>query len=104
MKPGYILTEAAEADLRGIIRYTRKQWGAAQVRRFIDDLQSDISRLVACEGTIKDMSALYPRLRMARCSHHYVFCLPRDGAPALIIAILHERMDLVTQLTDRLKI
>lgn len=48
------------------------------------------------------MSALYPALRMARCEHHYVFCLPRENAPALIVAIFHERMDLMTRLADRL--
>jgi len=31
----YVLSDAAETDLRGIIRYTRKQWGDAQVRRYI---------------------------------------------------------------------
>ncbi len=51
----------------------------------------------------KDMSALYPALRMAHCEHHYVFCLPREDAPALIVAILHERMDLMARLADRLK-
>ncbi|HNP42168.1 MAG TPA: type II toxin-antitoxin system RelE/ParE family toxin [Nitrospira sp.] len=49
------------------------------------------------------MSALFPALRMGRYEHHYVFCLPREGAPALIVAIFHERMDLMTQLIDRLK-
>jgi plasmid stabilization system protein ParE len=34
----YRLTEAAEADLREIIRYTRKQWGEAQVRRYVASL------------------------------------------------------------------
>jgi plasmid stabilization system protein ParE len=101
---GYVLTDAAEADLRGIIRYTRKQWGAAQVRRYIGDLEAGIARLVAREGIFKDMSALHPALRMARCGHHYVFCLPREDASALIVAILHERMDLMTRLADRLKL
>ncbi len=102
MSRGYVLTDAAEADLRGIIRYTRKRWGAVQVRRYIGDLEAGIVRLVAGEGIFKDMSALYPALRMARCGHHYVFCLPREDAPALIVAILHERMDLMTRLADRL--
>jgi plasmid stabilization system protein ParE len=30
----YDLTPAAEADLREIARYTRRQWGAAQSRRY----------------------------------------------------------------------
>lgn len=98
----YVLTDAAEADLREIIRYTRKEWGDAQLRRYMAKLEQGIDHLVAGEGTFKDMSALYPALRMARCEHHYVFCLPRENAPALIVAIFHERMDLVTRLADRL--
>ena len=97
-----MLTDAAEADLREIIRYTRKEWGDAQLRRYIAKLEQGIERLVAGQGTFKDMSALYPALRMARCEHHYVFCLPRENAPALIVAIFHERMDLMNRLTDRL--
>lgn len=99
----YTLTTAAEADLRAIIRYTRNKWGDAQVRRYIETLEQGIARLAAGEGAFKDMSALYPALRMARCEHHYVFCLPRETAPALIVAIFHDRMNLMTRLASRLK-
>ena len=102
MTRGYTLTAAAETDLRGIIRYTRKQWGDAQARRYITKLEQGMARLAASQGPFKDMSALYPALRMAQCEHHYVFCLPRENAPALIVAIFHERMDLMTRLVDRL--
>lgn len=99
----YILTDAAEADLRGIIRHTRKQWGNAQVRRYIAKLEQGIARLAGRQGAFKDMSALYPALRMAHCKQHYVFCLSREDAPALIVAIFHERMDLMARLADRLR-
>ena len=99
----YVLTTEAETDLRGIIRYTRTQWGDAQVRRYFTRLEHGFSRLAAGQGLIKDVSALYPELRMARCGHHYVFCLPRENGPALIVAIFHERMDLMRRLADRLK-
>ena len=101
-RPTYLLTAAAEADLRGIVRYTRKEWGAAQVRRYVATLEQGIARLVAGQGAFKDMSAIYPTLRMAHCEHHYVFCLPREDAPALVVAILHERTDLMARLADRL--
>ena len=39
---------------------------------------------------------------MLHFEYHYIFCLPRDDAPALIVAILHERMDLMARLADRL--
>ncbi|EDF6616196.1 type II toxin-antitoxin system RelE/ParE family toxin [Salmonella enterica subsp. enterica serovar Newport] len=49
------------------------------------------------------MGAIFPALRMGRYEHHYVFCLPREDGPALIVAIFHERMDLMVRLADRLK-
>lgn len=98
----YVLTDAAEADVRGIIRHTRKQWGDAQVRRYITKLEQGMASLAAGQGAFQDMSALYPALRMAHCEHHYVFFLPREHVPTLIVAILHERMDLIARLADRL--
>ncbi|KPX79155.1 type II toxin-antitoxin system RelE/ParE family toxin [Pseudomonas meliae] len=100
---GYVLATAAESDLSSIVRYTRKQWGDAQVRRYIATLEQGIASLAAGRGVFKDMSALFPALRMGRYEHHYVFCLPREGAPALIVAIFHERMDLMKRLANRLK-
>jgi plasmid stabilization system protein ParE len=99
----YVLTAAAEVDLRGIIRYTRNRWSDAQARRYIAKLEQGIARLAAGQGSFRDMSALFPALRMAHCEHHYVFCLPREEAPPLIVAIFHERMDLMARLADRLK-
>jgi toxin ParE1/3/4 len=104
LSEGYRLTDAAEADLRGIIRYSREAWGDAQARRYIGELERGIARLAAGEGAFRDMSALYATLRMGRCKHHYVFCLPRADDPALIVAIFHERMDLMVRLAARLKV
>jgi len=99
----YVLSAAAETDLRDIIRYTRKEWGDAQTRSYVKKLTRGIERVAAAQGAFKDMGALYPGLRMIRCAHHYIFCLPRAAAPALIVAIFHERMDLMVRLTDRLE-
>ncbi|KAB2699926.1 type II toxin-antitoxin system RelE/ParE family toxin [Brucella lupini] len=100
----YVLTVEAEADLRHIIRYTRKQWSDAQVQHYVGKLERGIANLAAGQGTFKDMSTLFPMLRMAHCEHHYVFCLPRESAPALVVAIFHERMDPMARLADRLKL
>ncbi|MCD2176697.1 type II toxin-antitoxin system RelE/ParE family toxin [Rhizobium sp. C1] len=103
MKASYILTEAAEADLRAIIRYTRREWSDPQVRRYVEDLELGIARLALAQGSWRDVGSLYPHMRVAHVGHHYVFCLPQDNAPALIVAILHERMDLMARLAERLK-
>jgi plasmid stabilization system protein ParE len=99
-----VLADAAQAELREIIRHTRKQWGDAQARAYAAQLKQGMARLAAGQGPFKNLDDIYPALRMAHCGHHYIFCLPRNDAPALIIAILHERMDLMTRLADRLKL
>jgi toxin ParE1/3/4 len=98
----YVLTASAEADLRGIIRYTRNQWGDRQVRRYVAQLSNGIERLVNAEGSFRDLPDVYPGLRVLRCEHHYVFCLLRPDAPTLVIALFHEKMDLMERLADRL--
>lgn len=75
--------------------------GDAQTRRYIAILSAGIDQIARGHG--KDMSALHPGLLMSRCQHHYLFCLPQTDGPALIIAILHERMDLMARLADRLR-
>jgi plasmid stabilization system protein ParE len=101
-RPGYVLTRAAETDLRGIIRHTRQEWGDAQVRRYVTKLEQGMARLAAGQGAFKELDEVHPVLRVAHCEHHYVFCLPREQDPALIVAILHERMDLLVRVAKRL--
>lgn len=88
--------------MRSIIRYTRKQWGDEQVRNYVKKLETGIIGLAAGDGAFKDMSEICPKLRMAHCEHHYVFCLPRERELALIVAIFHEHMDLMVRLAERL--
>jgi len=98
----YVLLPAAEADLRDIIRYTRKQWGDAQARSYVAKLQRCIENMADGRCFSKDMAGLYPGLRLIRCEHHYIFCLPRDNVALAVVAIFHERMDLMVRLADRL--
>jgi toxin ParE1/3/4 len=98
----YILAPGATADLRGIVRYTRDRWGKDQARSYAAKIKRGIEAIATGRGQSKDVSELYPGLRVANCEHHYIFCLPQENAPALIVAILHERMDLITHIKGRL--
>lgn len=91
------------SQMRAIIRHTRRTWGAAQARRYAEALEHGMREMAGNPGQWRDMGALYPELRMARCERHYLFCLPRSNAPALIVAILHEWMDLMAKLAGRLQ-
>jgi plasmid stabilization system protein ParE len=96
----YVLTKFAEADLSNISRYTRRQWGSAQTRNYNRKLKQGCARLAAGQEPFTNMEL---DLRMTRCEHHYIFCLQRTNAPALIVAILHERMNITAHLAERLK-
>ena len=64
MSDSYVLTEAAEADVRALIRDTRAQWCLAQTRIWWLRLNAVLRALAAGDGPFKEMSALYPQLWM----------------------------------------
>lgn len=97
----YVFTAEADADLDGIVDYTRRQWGDDQARRYLAQLRICLDRIADKDGRFRLETAFKLPLRVLRCQHHYIYCLPRDGMPALILAILHERMDLVARIADR---
>ena len=97
----YDLTPDAEADLKSIFRYTIKQWGKDQAQRYADLLEAGFRRIAAGQAVTRIFSENYPELRVTKCEHHYIFYLPCSPRP-VIIAILHERMDLISRLQNRL--
>jgi toxin ParE1/3/4 len=102
-RASYALTKSAAADLREIVTYTRAEWGDAQSRTCAAKLKRGVGQLARGKGVYKDLSALHQGLRVALCEHHYIFCLPRADSPALVVAILHERMDVLARLKSRLR-
>jgi plasmid stabilization system protein ParE len=99
----YQLQQSAEDDLRGILRYTREKWGKDQAQVYAAKLETGIQRLVEGKGVYKILAGIHPSLRVARCESHYIFCLWRGDEPSLIVAILHERMDLIVRISERLE-
>lgn len=99
----YRLTPDAEADLWEIARYTLETWGEDQQRRYE-------RVLIKCFEALADGSARarfplpYRRdVRQLHCQHHYVFVIDAPDEPVTIVAVLHEKMDLVTRLEARLE-
>ena len=97
----YEISLLAEEDWRDIVNYTFDNHGEAQTRKYMDQLEKCISDLSIGEGFYKAMDGLIPDICLKHCEHHYIFGLMRDNKPMLVIAILHERMDLMVQLKRR---
>jgi toxin ParE1/3/4 len=98
----YELTPAAEADLRDIVRYTLRQWGERQARRYARLLEAGFRTIAEGRAVSRAFSERYPQVRVTRCEHHYVFYLHPEGQKPRILAVLHENMDLLARLGERL--
>jgi len=100
--PGYIFTREAAQDLDGIVDYTRRLWGDAQARRYMAQMRECLGKIAGKSGRFRMDATFSHPVRVMRCQHHYIYCLPREDEPALILAILHEKMDLVARMAERL--
>jgi toxin ParE1/3/4 len=96
----YRLIPAAEDDLVGIWKYTAKTWGREQAVRYHHQLETCFNRIAQDRISTKPIVGIPKNLRSARCQHHYVFFIPGD--PVIIVAILHEKMDFLSRLANRM--
>jgi len=96
----YDLTLAAEEDLRGIWSYSHEKWGLDQAEAYFGRIETCCEAVGERRARSKTLDGLPDGIRIHRCEHHYVFWL--DGKRPTVIAILHERMDLLRRLKARL--
>jgi toxin ParE1/3/4 len=98
----YVLTSSVEDDLKDIARYTLKQWGKNQSLHYANLLETCFLEIADRTPHSRSFSVRYPQIRVARCEHHYIFYIHPEGRRPCIIAVLHERMDKVARLKNRL--
>lgn len=99
--PSYELTPAVDADLEEIARYTILEWSREQARVYLDKLHICFQQIAAKKVNSKAFSKQFQHLLATRCEHHYVFYLHPKKSKPVVIAVLHERMDMVNRLKER---
>lgn len=98
----FLYSRHAEADLREIIRHTSRKWGATRARVYARQIDAAATDLAKGQGPFKDWNMVHPGLRVKPAGSHYLFGVRYPDRPALILAILHKRMDLIARLRERL--
>jgi toxin ParE1/3/4 len=93
--------QGAGQDLREITRYTRAEWGEAQCLKYLSRIEAAAEQVAKGKGAFKTANDLNPGLRVVKSGQHPIFCQQRENAPALILATLHERMDMIERLKAR---
>ncbi len=99
---GYALTLDAERDLLSIAIYTIETWGCEQADAYESNLECCFQAIGRGEARTSSPFPDRPELQVTRCRHHHVFSLHEGSAAVLIVAVLHEKMDLMARLRERL--
>ena len=100
--PEYELTTFAEDDLKSIARYTIDTWGLEQAKCYEAFLVKGFRQIAQNRITARVFLSHRPDLLFTHCEQHYIFYSLRETQCPLIIAIFHERMDLMQRLKNRL--
>jgi len=67
------------------------------------DVTQDLESITQGKAPLKTFLETRPELQVSRCEHHYIFHLMRENQSPLIIAILHERMNMIDRIRKRLE-
>lgn len=98
----YELSPDAVEDLSAIAAFTIAKWSAWQSSRYEAALRKTFQSLASGRVRTCQLILHRPEIVACRCEHHVVFAVRRKGVPTLILAVLHESMDLVTRLRARI--
>lgn len=98
----YEISPLVEPEIDAILDYTIEKFGRSQMIKYWDQLKTCLDQLDRKHPICQEIKVGSKSLRYIHCQKHYLFALERANRPLLIIAILHERMDLVARLKSRL--
>jgi toxin ParE1/3/4 len=100
----YQLSIDAESDLDDILQYTFDHFGVDQMIKYNAQLMQCFDEISKAKGLYKEFESNSTNIRFLHCQKHYVFAVKNKGEHfTIIIAIFHEKMDLMNRLRNRLQ-
>jgi toxin ParE1/3/4 len=90
-------TRQVEQDLIEIWSYTAEKWGEVQADKYLRKIESCFEKINRGDALLKRLAE---NVQFIHCEHHYIFLLA--GKKPVVIAVLHEKMDVLTRLKNRL--
>ncbi len=96
--PGFRLSKAAQTDVRNIARYTQKEWGRAQRRRYLDGIQEKFEALSLNPTMTAERFDFNPPVRIYPYEKHLIIYVI-GNAGILIVRVLHQSMNVPAHLS-----
>lgn len=95
----YILSEKALDDINKIWIYTAENWSIEQADRYYNLLFDEIEYIVDHFETARDFGNVRKNYRCSKVKSHLVFFRKKKSNAIEVIRVLHERMDIESQLS-----
>ena len=92
-----VIRPRARRDLKGIWKYTVKEWGVAQADKYLGDIDREINGLLEFPELGVSYDHIRPGYRALHVMHHLVFYRRKDQT-LQIVRVLHEAMDVRSHL------
>jgi toxin ParE1/3/4 len=92
-----VISPRARRDLKGIWKYTLKEWGEAQADKYLENLDQEINRLLEFPDKGVPYEHIRNGYRALYVEHHLVF-YRRKTQTLEIIRVLHEAMEIKSHL------
>ena len=90
-------TRQVEQDLIDIWLYTAETWGEEQADKYLRKIEQCFQKINRGNALLKSLT---DDIQFVRCERHYIFVLM--AKKPIVIAILHEKMDMLIRLKQRL--
>jgi toxin ParE1/3/4 len=88
----YILTRAAQKDLKQIWKYSVENWNLTQADIYMDDILDTCQNLASGRKQGKQAS-VHPGYMKCAVGSHIIYYRVKDNNTIIIVRILHGRMD-----------
>ena len=96
--PTFSLTKQALEDLREIGRYTQERWGREQRRHYLALLDRSFNALAQNPNQGLRCDEIRAGYRKFPSGQHVIFYRQQAAGTIQVVRVLHERMDLETNL------
>ena len=93
------LTHRALADLRGIERYSVREWGRTTADKYLDDIEPALDRLAENPGLLRLAPQFAAGHFFYRMRQHVLVCDMDEGA-VVVLTVIHTSMDLPARLAE----
>lgn len=97
--PDYRVSNAAKRDIQEIGRYTQREWGKDQRRKYLAELEQRLQTLASSPLLASERTEFDPPVRIFPFEQHLI--VYRIDEPGIfVLRVLHRRMDVPEQLEE----